>query len=98
MKVPALVATPPGVVTLMGPVVAPGGTVAVIWIAVLTVKLAFRPLNRTAVVPEKFVPLITTFAPAGPLPGAKPEMDGAKGIKAQFSTTSPEAPPYPSTA
>ena len=29
----ALVAVPPGVVTVIGPVVAPAGTVAVIWVA-----------------------------------------------------------------
>jgi len=62
---------PPGVVTLIGPLEAPAGTVA--WIAVgeLTAKLALVPLNRTAVAPVKFVPLIVTLVPAGPLPGVK---------------------------
>jgi len=44
VKRAALVAVPPAVVTVIGPVVAPPGTVAVIWIAVLTVKVAFTPL------------------------------------------------------
>ena len=34
-------------------------------------KLALVPLNRTAVAPMKFVPLIVTLVPAGPLPGVK---------------------------
>ena len=36
VKLPALVPVPPGVVTLIGPVVAPAGTVAVILIDVFT--------------------------------------------------------------
>ena len=34
-------------------------------------KLALNPLNATAVTPVKFVPLIVTLVPAGPLVGAK---------------------------
>src|SRR5436309_5452913 len=78
VKVLALVAVPPDVVTLSGPVVAPAGTVA--WIAVVdvTVKVvALVPLNRTAVTPVKFVPLMVTFAPTGPLGGEKLVMVGA---------------------
>jgi hypothetical protein len=37
MKSLALVAVPPGVVTVISPVVAPAGTVAVIWVLELTV-------------------------------------------------------------
>ena len=40
-----LVAVPPGVVTLILPVVAPEGTVAVILLAELTVKVALVPLK-----------------------------------------------------
>jgi hypothetical protein len=43
-----LVAVPPGVITLMGPVVAPAGTVAVIFVLLLTVKVAATPLKRTS--------------------------------------------------
>jgi hypothetical protein len=66
-----LVAVPPGVVTLSGPVVAPAG--AAVWIAVseATLKLALVPLNATDVAPVKFVPLIVTLVPTGPLVGAK---------------------------
>ncbi len=66
-----LVAVPPGVVTLSRPVVAPAGTVAWIAVAELTVKLALTPLNATAVAPVKFVPLMVTLIPTGPLVGAK---------------------------
>ena len=48
-KVLMLVAVPPGVVTLTGPVVAPDGTVAVICVDELTVKSAVVPLNLTPV-------------------------------------------------
>jgi len=71
VKLPALLAVPPGVVTLSGPLVAPAGTVAVIVVAEPTVKLALVPLNRTAVAPVKFVPLIVTLVTTGPLAGVK---------------------------
>jgi len=63
--------TPPAVVTLIGPVVAPAGTVA--WIAVfdVTAKVAAVPLNVTVVAPLKLVPLIVTLAPTNPLVGVK---------------------------
>ena len=66
-----LVAVPSGVVTLSGPVVAPAGTVAWIAVSEVTAKLALTPLKVTAVAPLKFVPLIVTLVPTGPLPGAK---------------------------
>src|SRR5437879_769979 len=71
VKLLALVAVPPGVVTLNGPVAAPAGTVAVIAVAEFTVKPALVPLNRTAVAPVKFAPLIVTLVPTGPLLGVK---------------------------
>ena len=39
--------------------------------AELTEKVALVPLNRTPVAPVKFVPLIVTVAPTGPLVGVK---------------------------
>jgi hypothetical protein len=71
VKLLALLAVPSDVVTLIGPLEAPAGTVAVMAIAEFTVKLALVPLNSTDVAPVKFVPLIVTLVPAGPLPGAK---------------------------
>ena len=68
----ALVAVPPEVVTLIAPVVAPDGTVAVICVDELTVKVvALAPLNVTAVAPVKFAPVIVTLVPVGPLAGEK---------------------------
>src|SRR5439155_2250367 len=67
----ALVALPPAVATLSGPVVAPAGTVAWIAVAEVTVKVALTPLNVTEVAPLNFVPLIVTLVPAGPLVGVK---------------------------
>jgi len=65
VNVPVLVAVPPDVVTLSGPVVAPAGTVAWIAVADVTVKAALTPLNVTAVAPVKFVPLMVTLLPTG---------------------------------
>jgi hypothetical protein len=79
VKVPALVAVPLGVVTLIGPVVAPAGTVAWIAVAELTTKLALTPLKATAVAPVKFVPLIATLVPTGPLVGVKLVIVGGLG-------------------
>ena len=59
----------------MRPVVAPVGTVAVIFVAELTVNAAVTPWNRTVEVvkplPLKFVPVITTEVPIGPMVGVK---------------------------
>jgi len=41
------------------------------------VKLAALPLKRTALAPVKFVPLIVTPVPAGPLVGVKLAIVGA---------------------
>ncbi len=74
MKFVALVAVPPGVVTVILPVVAAVGTVAVIVVAELTKNdVAARLLNFTEVVvkpvPLKFVPVIVTDVPTGPNAG-----------------------------
>ncbi len=79
LKLPALGALPVGVVTVIGPLVAPDGTFAVIWVALLTVKLAFAPLNATVVAPVKLVPVIVTLVPLGPLVGVKPPTVGGAG-------------------
>src|SRR5207237_5289330 len=67
----ALVAVRPGELTLSGPVVVPAGTVARIVVSEVTVKVALTPLNDTDVAPVKFVPLIVTLVPTGPLVGVK---------------------------
>ena len=62
-------ALPLAVVTEILPVVAPFGTVAAIWVGLLTAKEAKVPLNETAVAPERLLPVIVTLAPTGPLEG-----------------------------
>lgn len=76
----ALVAVPTGVVTVIGPVVAAAGTVAVICVAETSANVAALPLNATAVAPFKLLPLIVTEAPATPLPGEKLVSVGAGGV------------------
>src|SRR2546426_6635381 len=89
VKLVVLVAVPPGVVTLSGPVVAPAGTVAWIAVSELTVKLALTPLKVTAVAPVKFVPLSVALLPTGPLPGVKPVSVGAGGAPAAAPPSHP---------
>src|SRR4051794_31393110 len=79
VKLAALVAVPPGVVTLIAPVAAPAGTVAVICVPETTVNPAGEPANRTAVAPPRFVPVIVTTVDSGPLAGAKDASVGAGG-------------------
>jgi len=76
VKSPALLAVPLGVVTAIGPLVAPEGTVAWIAVAEVTEKVAFIPLKVTELAPPKSVPLIKTLAPTGALVGAKPVIVG----------------------
>src|SRR5439155_18289243 len=76
VKLPELVAVPRGVVTLIGPLVAPDGTVAVIAVAEFTVKLALVPLNSTALAPVKLVERMGAVEGTGPLVGVKLVMVG----------------------
>lgn len=74
------VAVPPAVVTVIVPVVAPVGTVAIICVAVELVTVACVPLNLTvllAAVVEKFVPVMVTAVPIAPLVGEKLVIVGA---------------------
>jgi hypothetical protein len=84
VKFIALVPVPPGVVTLILPVTAPTGTVAVIWVAELITKLARTPPNRTAVAPVKAVPVIVTAVPVLPLVGENEEIVGAGTVTVKF--------------
>src|SRR5438552_10909935 len=68
---PALVAVPPGVVTLSVPEVAPAGTVARMVVSEVTVKVALVPLNATELAPAELVPLMVTLVTTGPLVGEK---------------------------
>jgi hypothetical protein len=77
VKFEELVAVPPGVVTVILPVVAPGGSVAITLLSFTNVNAADDPLNRTALTPVKWFPLIVTKVPATPPEGEKPLMVGA---------------------
>lgn len=78
VKSVALVAVPAEFITVIRPVVAPTGTVAVIFVVDTTVKdAAAAPLNPTNVVAVKFVPLIVTTDPWPPIVGEKEVIVGA---------------------
>jgi hypothetical protein len=72
----ALVAFPPGVVTVILLVTAPVGTVAVICLSEFTTKLAALLPKVTFEAWINPVPLITTFEPTGPVVGERPEIVG----------------------
>jgi hypothetical protein len=88
VKFAVLVPVPLGVVTLILPVVAPVGTVAVICVAEFTVNVvALVVLNFTELVvkvgavPLKFVPVIVTDVPTGPYSGVNEVIVGALTVK-----------------
>ena len=77
LKLKLVDAVPPGADTVIGPSVAPPGTLAMICVPVpLTEKGVPTPLNCTELAPAKFEPLIVTLVPTGPLVGLKPEKLG----------------------
>ena len=77
LKLVRLVARPEGVVSVICPVVAPFGTVAVTFPLFTNVKLAEVPLNFTEFTPVKLVPWMVTLEPTCPLDGLKLEIVGA---------------------
>jgi hypothetical protein len=77
VKSAALLPVPAGVPTPIFPVVAPAGTVAVIFDAETKVYVAETPLNVTAVTPVKLAPVIVTVVPTAPLAGVKLVILGA---------------------
>src|SRR3990172_9030438 len=80
VKLSELVAVPPGAATDTGAVIAPAGTVAVIWVFETTVNAAaFVVPNLTAVAPVKPEPLIVTEVPTGPEFGENPLIVGTGG-------------------
>jgi len=80
VKSSVLVAVPPAVVTLILPVEAPFGTVAVICVAESSVNVEAIPLNFTLLAPVKFAPVTVTCVPGSPLFGVKEAMVGAGGM------------------
>jgi hypothetical protein len=65
-----------GVVTLMGPVVAPAGTAVTICVPLFDVIDAVVPLNFTEVAPVRPVPVMVTDVPTGPVVGVNEAMTG----------------------
>src|SRR5207249_4042999 len=70
-------ADPPGLVTTIGPVVAPVGTVARTSESFETVNVAASPLNFTDVVRRKLTPLIEMLVPTGACLGRNDAIRGA---------------------
>ena len=77
VKLWELVAVPSGVLTRIGPVVAPEGTVVVILMFEFAVNVADTPLNVTLVDAMRSVPVIVTDVPTWPLVGENDEIVGA---------------------
>ena len=86
VKLAALVPVPPGPTTLICPVVAADGTMAVIWVSESTEKLAVVPANRTSVASVKCDPSIVTDVPGGPDAGVKPLIDGEESVPGTCSS------------
>jgi len=88
-----LLAVPEGVVTEIGPDVAPEGTTAVTCVSESTVNEdAAVPLNDTPVAPVKPVPVIVTDVPTGPLDGENPEIVGVARVVSRASWAVPIDP------
>src|SRR5690606_25090404 len=74
---PVLVALPPGVITVIGPVVAPNGTRTDSSNSeTTTISGEGTPLNRPALAPSRLVPVIPIVCPSKP-PGVKLVIAGA---------------------
>ena len=76
IKFVELTTVTPLVVTEIGPVAAPDGTVMVILVPVEELTVVVTPLNFTIGVLSKFVPDIITVAPGAPEAGLKPDTVG----------------------
>jgi hypothetical protein len=90
-----LVPVPLGVVSEMGPLVAPLGTVACISESESTVKLAATPLKVAEVAPVKFSPWMSTLVPTGPSVGVNEAITGPVTTVSSTSTSSKYAPLIP---
>ena len=89
-------AVPAGVATVIVPLVAPSGTVALSCESFSTWKDAETPLKATAVAPVRCDPVIFTVVPAVPAAGAKSATAGA-AAGADGGMTTGRLPPGGST-
>src|SRR5207253_4776508 len=79
VKLVALVPVPAAFVTVIFPLVAPVGTVALICVSEFTVNVVAAVLLKlTPVAPVKPVPVSVTLVPVGPLGGANEVISGAE--------------------
>jgi hypothetical protein len=74
-----VVVVPPEVPTVMGPLLAPAGTVALMAVSELTLNVAAVPLKLTVLAPVKPDPVMVTVVPTAPLTGVNALTDGAGG-------------------
>src|SRR6185369_11307382 len=77
MKPFVVIAVPVGVRIAIGPLVAPVGTVAWIWVVAVTANAACWSLNSTFVVPPKLIPSMRTTVLVALRAGEKPVIRGA---------------------
>jgi hypothetical protein len=88
VKAVVLVPVPPLVVTAIGPVVAPPGTVALIAVSEATENVAaVVPLKVTLLAPVKPEPTIDTLVPTAPLVGVNDEIVGVGGGEVEVGVT-----------
>lgn len=88
VKAVVLVPVPPLVVTAIGPLVAPPGTVALIEASEATENVAaVVPLKVTLVAPVKPEPTIDTLVPTAPLVGVNDEIVGVGGGEVEVGVT-----------
>ena len=81
LKSLALVTVPPtDVVTLIGPVLAPLGTLVVILVGESTTTTAGVPLKVIAVAPDRLVPITVTVFPTSPFAGLILEIVGLPAV------------------
>jgi hypothetical protein len=71
VKLVPLVPVPDPFTTVIAPVLAPDGTVALMLVVLFTVYTASVPLNLTLVTAVKLLPVMLTLVPTGPVPGVK---------------------------
>src|SRR5262249_36460431 len=91
VKLLLLVPVPLAVVTVIGPLVTPEGTVTTICVSVILVIAPAVPLNETVAVLPKPVPVIVTVGPTSPLVGVKFDMVGAGTVKFVLLVAAPPA-------
>src|SRR5437773_1166365 len=93
VKFTPLLATPPTVTTTL-PVVAPLGTDATMLVALQLVVVAVVPLNVTAPVVPKLVPVMVTAVPTGPVVGFRLVIVGAVPPPPLAARNAPSVAPH----